>query len=686
MILVSPSETSQNALHQACVFADQLAAAGFDPVLDPEVVPDDANLATKLHALPYLRHLDQVELTHLAIIGVEIYEPDTLDRLRKIRLTETTQVFGFGRFDTPQDEISATSRIVYATGRQPVMTDLAETPLVSAGKSICPCFGTNIQMTSIPYLRGRPSITLIAPDMEQPETPRSLQALTTTQAFNSLIYMSGKNKSEWIRQFGPGAHVYGFTEVSPARLSTMSDILIMTGPIGNNYNALCLLNNHTVSGGAIIDASPNGQFVAAGYPGHRGPVDLGYMSHFLRETILPNLDGIKEATQKSRLSPSLSLMNAFGDVPPSKKKAVKNRQKSRSVYFMPTNGNGLGHAQRCVLIAEELEKQKTKSSFFAFPSCVPMINKAGFGATPLVPRTDLHLDTGANDLANYPRLSSQMTDSDTFVFDGGYVFDSIYRTIVDRNLKSVWIRRGLWPSEQDNRIPLDREKYFSHVIEPSEAFDTLNHNISSGSHIRQIGPIVRQIKSTQKDKKALHSALKKQFGLTFEKLVVTMLGSGLLHNLSANVQTVCNALERRDDCLNLIIVWPSAVVPSERYSWQRSKVVKTIQASWLAANADFVVSAAGYNSFHEAMYNRVPTIFVPQNAQVLDDQAARAEAAEKEGLAAHVPAIKLSQLDREVRRFLDEDKATEIRQALEKHQFPDPGNKRAAELIQEVMA
>ena len=684
MILVATGETTSQTVQQAAIFADQLKAAGFDPVIDPATLPEDTNLAIKMHVLPYLRKPQHMDLTHVMVIGADATDPQSLNRLRRLDLGPDVKVMGFGRFETTQDEISSTSKLAYVTGQHPQMFDLRTLPQIVAGKSICPCFGVAIETSEMPHLRGRPSVTVIAPEFEDPEASRPLQALTTTQAFNTLILLSGKDKTEWIRQYGPGGHVYGISEISPTLMSAMSDILVLTGPIGNNHNALCLLNNHTVSGSAIIDASPDASFQKAGYPVHRGPIDLGYISHFLRETILPNMDGITEAARGSKLAAQISLTSALEEAAPTPAPKAKAGPQERRVHFMPTNGNGLGHAQRCVLIAQALKAQKTDSAFFAYPSCLPMINKAGFEATPLVSRSELHSNSGNNDLVNYPRLCGHMSPNDVFVFDGGYVFDSIYRAVLDRSLNSVWIRRGLWPSEQDNRIPLDREKYFARVIEPAEAFDTLNHTISGGTHIKKTGPIVRQVTADDESRAALHKALKNQFGLSFDKLVVTMLGSGMFHNLSANVQTVCNMIERREDYLNLILVWPSAVVPSQRYAWQRSKVVKSIQASWLAAHAHFVVSAAGYNSFHESMYNGVPTIFVPQSAQVLDDQTARAEAAADLGLAAHIPAAKLSQLDRELHRFADEGRADEIRQALQAHAFPETGNARAAKLIREM--
>ena len=52
---------------------------------------------------------------------------------------------------------------------------------------------------------------------------------------------------------------------------------------------------------------------------------------------------------------------------------------------------------------------------------------------------------------------------------------------------------------------------------------------------------------------------------------------------------------------------------------------------------DFAVSAAGYNSFHELLHYGLPTIFVPNDQQKVDDQRARAEWAESRGAAICLP-------------------------------------------------
>ncbi|OYX42338.1 MAG: hypothetical protein B7Z02_12415 [Rhodobacterales bacterium 32-67-9] len=123
------------------------------------------------------------------------------------------------------------------------------------------------------------------------------------------------------------------------------------------------------------------------------------------------------------------------------------------------------------------------------------------------------------------------------------------------------------------------------------------------------------------------------------------------------------------------------MVPAGLASWRNTCVVQTQNALALCQIADLVVSATGYNSFHELLYHAVPTIFVPQMATFMDDQERRARAASDRGLAETVLAHEVLLLEREVRAFLDKDKAERIRAALVAATLPEPGNCDAAALI-----
>ena len=347
--------------------------------------------------------------------------------------------------------------------------------------------------------------------------------------------------------------------------------------------------------------------------------------------------------------------------------------------FLPTNGVGLGHAQRCLQIAAAMDPASI--GFAAFPSCLPMIEASGFPFVPLVQRSDDHPDRSGNDVLNGLRLQRNLRAGDTLVFDGGYVFASVFRNILELGLVGVWIRRGLWQPGQITPQALQRESVFQSVIVPGEAFEELNDRYTFGPRVTPVGPIVKETAGSVADRRALRATLAEQFGTPAHELVVTMLGGGVAADRVAQTTAVCSAVEGRPGCLNLIVVWPGSRISPALQGWKNSVVVQTRHASDLCLAADFVVSAAGYNSFHECLYNAVPAIFVPQMAPYMDDQDRRARAACDRGLAAAVSPSGLLELGREIGLFLDAGKADDLRRNLAGLDLPERGTAEAAALI-----
>ncbi len=99
-----------------------------------------------------------------------------------------------------------------------------------------------------------------------------------------------------------------------------------------------------------------------------------------------------------------------------------------------------------------------------------------------------------------------------------------------------------------------------------------------------------------------------------------------------------------------------------------------------------MISAAGYNSFHEVLYHRIPAIFIPQMAAYMDNQERRARAAADRELALTVAAGDLLMLERKAIACLDGGGADDLRRALAEAVLPERGNRRAAQLIVENRA
>ena len=283
---------------------------------------------------------------------------------------------------------------------------------------------------------------------------------------------------------------------------------------------------------------------------------------------------------------------------------------------MPTNGVGLGHAQRCALIASTLGGRSTRPVFAAFPSCMQLVKSQGFDVMPLVGRSPLHAQSHEHDLVNYLRLRALCAGARALVFDGVYVFGSVYRTVLDGGIRGVWICRGLWQATQDNSVALDREKAFDRVIVPGEAFEELNRSYSHGDHLHPVGPVVQTVTLSPGSKNDLRAGLAERFGKRFDRLAVSLLGAGVAADRGAQIQALCGLFERRSDTLHLVLVWPSATLEPAWFGWRNSRVVRTEHAAVLAAAADIAITAAGYNSFHEVLYNRIPAIFVPQTGSL----------------------------------------------------------------------
>jgi UDP:flavonoid glycosyltransferase YjiC (YdhE family) len=151
------------------------------------------------------------------------------------------------------------------------------------------------------------------------------------------------------------------------------------------------------------------------------------------------------------------------------------------------------------------------------------------------------------------------------------------------------------------------------------------------------------------------------------------------------IQAICGMMARRPDALHLVVVWPTATLQPGWFAWPNTRIVRTHYAGALAAAADLCISAAGYNSFHEMLYNGIAAIFVPQTGAFMDDQRARARAASDRGLAVTLEPSQLMTLDREVDRALDGGEAAAMRARLAALELPAPGNRQAARVIEEVM-
>lgn len=682
MILIEAGERTDKAFDAKLLVATQLAARGHRVVLDDRTRPEKLERYQKYEAASFLADLGTVTLTRVILIGAESVGQETMMGLRGMRLGAEVAVSVVGRFADRQSAIAARAKVAYAIGREPDLVDLATLqglPLVASAISPLAAAPTPVPPDRLPHL----FVVLPQEALEDPQTLPILSAVDNLPDYRLNVILPGKGKEQVKASRHAGLTVFGYSELSPAAFARLADIAAFFGDGVPGERMAAFALDLMRSGRVAIDCTSGGGFLTGGAPVLRGPEEIAALANYVQHTVLVNRGEIGRQARKSpwltthaveALESALGLVAAAG-VAPAPAPAPGR------VVFVPTNGIGLGHARRCTLIAEAMG-DGADPAFAAFPSCVPLVRDRGFDCLPLVQKSPDHPEDHANDLVNYLRLRRVLRAGDRLVFDGGFVFDSIHRTILEHGLDATWIRRGLWQAGQALATALDRERAFARVIVPGEAFAELNTDRSSGAHVRSVGPIVQRLRQPDAASRAARRvALGETLGREVGELVVTMLGGGVAADRTAQMQALAAMLDARPGCLHLIVVWPGAVAPAGLGSWKNTRVVQTQNALALCQLADLVISATGYNSFHELLYHAVPTIFVPQMATFMDDQERRARAASDRGLAETVLAHELLLLEREVRAFLDAGKADRLRSALAVVDLPAPGNDDAAAVI-----
>ena len=679
MLFCEPAGSEARDFEDLAVFLSQISAISVAAGVDVRAVPPDLSRNAQFDLAPYL-----LDRPPDAADGVLLLAGHRLTDARLLALRRLARpgirVSACAELPTRQAEIGLRAKLSYVFGHEPLLLDMSEQGKTELGaQSFAPIVGVARRRQGAL----RPRVLIVTPGLAHQDGTASLATLAYRRRFEASVLTGGQSKQEWQEAHGTALPVFHYGEALPVDLASHVDVCVCLVAPGGNFRLQSLLANVAVSDGVLLDATPDHAIAAVDDTFIRAPFDATGIADFLEAEVLPNLDELGRRTAESRLAtevgiaarPELAALLRAHPKPESDGGA-------RKIVFAPTNGIGLGHAQRCATIAQELEGEQ--ATFAAFPSCIRLVRSFGFDVMPLIGRSAFHAQPFENDLANYTRLRALTRGSGTFVFDGGYVFDSIYRTILENGLAGVWVRRGLWQAQQNNSIALDREKIFTRVLVPREAFAELNRAYSTGERVMEIGPIVNRTMVPRDRREGLRQALAERCGVSFDRLVVSLLGGGVAAERSVQTQALCGMMEARGDTLHLVVVWPGGKEEPGWFGWQRTRVVKTHHAATLIAVSDLCIAAAGYNIFHEVLYGRNPAIFLPQAGLFMDDQRARAEAARDREIAGFVEPTELARLERMIARYLDRGEVETLAARLSRTELPEPGNAEAAQRILEV--
>ena len=162
---------------------------------------------------------------------------------------------------------------------------------------------------------------------------------------------------------------------------------------------------------------------------------------------------------------------------------------------------------------------------------------------------------------------------------------------------------------------------------------------------------------------------------------LVQLGSGNNYDYAAARARVRQLLLAVPDVTPVEIASPIAAQPLVPADGVRHLAVYPL-GRYLAA-FDLAVSAAGYNGFHELLLGQVPTLFVPNEHPIMDDQGARARWAERRGLAFAAAADDPYAIGRKLALLLDPDRRAALQDGMARLN-PANGAVEAARIVTEM--
>jgi hypothetical protein len=302
------------------------------------------------------------------------------------------------------------------------------------------------------------------------------------------------------------------------------------------------------------------------------------------------------------------------------------------VVLVTSNGWGLGHLSRALAIALAIG-DRAEVTMFTFSRGFPLAHSFGLRGEFCLDHTSAWIPTGRWDRYVERRFGIFLAEvePDVVLFDGVAPYLGVINALRRHpSISAGWLRRGMWLNGP-NDGQLAKTEAFDFVIEPGDIAAEADEGPTAALDSIRVPPVslLEVVPTLGRDEAA--AALGLDPG---RPALLFALGSGQPGDaVAAREAALRQALGHGD--------WQVGVVTSPLTEVRNDEVAETAGIPvegvyplmrYLSA-FDAAVSAAGYNSVHELIPARVPTLFVPKTASRTDNQVARASFLAEHGLA-----------------------------------------------------
>jgi len=315
-----------------------------------------------------------------------------------------------------------------------------------------------------------------------------------------------------------------------------------------------------------------------------------------------------------------------------------------TIILATSNGIGMGHLTRASAIASEL-KSFANPIIISMASGVVEVPKIAGVRFEYVPGRDRRW-MGRFEWDKYlrDRIAALIDETDAKIvsFDGIVPYPGIIGVKnVRPDISLVWVRRGFWQKTPQRYLLNLQSKMMDLIITPgdySQSYDkgpTTNRNDST---------LVKPISIYNPTLSMGKPEARKTLGLDLDRpVVLVQLGIG---EADANAKLTA-ALTGLLSWPNLQVVLTKDPVDSQGKNLAPAgldiKVIRYFPLANVLNAFDAAICAAGYNSVHEELAAKIPTLFVP-NIRGTDNQAARAAWTADNKMALNVDQSNLKQI------------------------------------------
>jgi UDP-N-acetylglucosamine:LPS N-acetylglucosamine transferase len=334
--------------------------------------------------------------------------------------------------------------------------------------------------------------------------------------------------------------------------------------------------------------------------------------------------------------------------------------------MITSNGVGAGHLIRASAIARRL-KEEARPIILSMAYSVVEVSTALGIESEFVPGRDKGL-MGRRKWDEYLRdricALIDETDAKVVTFDGVVPYPGILAAKFRRpGVSFIWIRRGMWQKKPQGIALSLQSKLMDYVIEPGD----VAREYDKGPTKDRVEAVLTSPVSLYDPEKSLSKkAARKKLGLSQEKsTVLVQLGVGE-RDLDDRVSAVLRGLSKWPDVEIVMAKEPRShkgepLVPRG----VEVKVIRHFPLADVIHAFDAIVCAAGYNSVHEVIPAKIPTLLIANNRGT-DDQVARAKWCEDYELTLYADNESLSEIEVKARDLMNHETRLKLTQMCQR--------------------